>query len=232
MTSEAVEATTGSEVVEPVVVFWSDDAVLRRNVTRVIADLGIEARSWEESPGGCPLVLIVDLDREGALDMVARQRSAMPQAIIGGHLAQPDRSLWEAAERAGCDFVSNRGAFARQLRQRLDQPGALRGRHRMVLCDASDIAGRLGLVKRIPESQLGPVALWNSGGKLSCSGDRCPHAGATLSEGEMVNGVVTCPLHGSQFDVVSGERVRGPADIGIDVYDVVEESGRIWAVWS
>lgn len=226
------QTTTGSEQVEPVVVFWSDDVVLQRNVERATADLGVEFRPWEESSRLCPLVLIVDLDREGALDMVARQRAAMPQSIIGGHLAQPDRNLWEAGERAGCDFVSNRGAFARQLRQRLDQPGALRGRRRMVLCDASDVAGRLGLVRRIPESPLGPVALWNSGGILSCSGDRCPHAGATLSEGEMTDGVVTCPRHGSQFDVVSGERVRGPADAGIEVFDVVEDSGRIWAVWS
>ncbi|MDA8393262.1 MAG: Rieske 2Fe-2S domain-containing protein [Actinomycetota bacterium] len=232
MTSGTAEATTGAAPVEPVVAFWSDDLVLQRNVKRAVADLGMEVRPWEAAREIRPLVLVVDLDREGALDTVARQRAALPQSIIGGHLAQPDRSLWEAGERAGCDFVSNRGAFARQLRQRLDQPGALSGRHRLALCDASDVAGRLGLVKRIPESPLGPVALWNSGGMLSCSGDRCPHAGATLSEGEMADGVVTCPRHGSQFDVSTGERLRGPADVGIEVYDVIEDSGRIWAVWS
>jgi nitrite reductase/ring-hydroxylating ferredoxin subunit len=53
----------------------------------------------------------------------------------------------------------------------------------------------------------------------------CPHAGATLSEGEVEGSIVTCPRHGSQFDVCTGERVRGPADEGLRTMRVVEEDG-------
>jgi nitrite reductase/ring-hydroxylating ferredoxin subunit len=39
----------------------------------------------------------------------------------------------------------------------------------------------------------------------------CSHAGALLSRGTVVDCVVTCPLHESQFDVRDGHIVRGPA---------------------
>lgn len=41
--------------------------------------------------------------------------------------------------------------------------------------------------------------------------DLCSHAGALLSRGEVVDCVVTCPLHDSRFDVRDGRIVRGPA---------------------
>ena len=41
--------------------------------------------------------------------------------------------------------------------------------------------------------------------------DVCSHAGALLSRGPVVDCVVTCPLHESQFDVRDGHIVRGPA---------------------
>jgi 3-phenylpropionate/trans-cinnamate dioxygenase ferredoxin subunit len=38
--------------------------------------------------------------------------------------------------------------------------------------------------------------------------DRCPHMGGDLSEGSLDGGIVTCPKHGSQFDVRNGALVR------------------------
>jgi len=46
----------------------------------------------------------------------------------------------------------------------------------------------------------------------------CPHAGGPLCEGEMENGVITCPWHGSQFKVVTGEVIHGPASTPVAVY--------------
>ncbi len=37
---------------------------------------------------------------------------------------------------------------------------------------------------------------------------RCPHMGGELSRGELDGTVVTCPRHGSQFDIGSGRVVR------------------------
>ena len=38
--------------------------------------------------------------------------------------------------------------------------------------------------------------------------NRCPHFGGNLSRGRLEGTVVTCPLHGSQFDITDGRVVR------------------------
>jgi 3-phenylpropionate/trans-cinnamate dioxygenase ferredoxin subunit len=38
--------------------------------------------------------------------------------------------------------------------------------------------------------------------------NRCPHFGGNLSRGSLEGTVVTCPLHGSQFDLTDGHVVR------------------------
>jgi 3-phenylpropionate/trans-cinnamate dioxygenase ferredoxin subunit len=37
---------------------------------------------------------------------------------------------------------------------------------------------------------------------------KCPHFGGNLSQGVLEGSVVTCPLHGSQFDLTDGHVVR------------------------
>ena len=39
-------------------------------------------------------------------------------------------------------------------------------------------------------------------------GGRCTHLGAVLGKGELDGTTLTCPWHGSQFDVTSGRLVR------------------------
>lgn len=55
--------------------------------------------------------------------------------------------------------------------------------------------------------------------------DRCSHRGGPLSEGTLDGACVTCPWHGSRFELVSGVPTRGPASIPQPVYEnrVVEE---------
>lgn len=38
--------------------------------------------------------------------------------------------------------------------------------------------------------------------------NRCPHMGGKLAEGKLEGSIVTCPLHGSQFDITNGQVVR------------------------
>lgn len=38
--------------------------------------------------------------------------------------------------------------------------------------------------------------------------NRCPHLGGNLAQGKLEGTIVTCPLHGSQFDLVNGNVVR------------------------
>lgn len=55
------------------------------------------------------------------------------------------------------------------------------------------------------------VLLYRDHGTVYAIDDLCSHAGALLSRGPVVDCVVTCPLHESQFDVRDGHIVRGPA---------------------
>jgi 3-phenylpropionate/trans-cinnamate dioxygenase ferredoxin component len=55
------------------------------------------------------------------------------------------------------------------------------------------------------------ILLTNIGGKYYAIGGKCTHAGGDLSKGKLNGNVVTCPRHGSKFDVNTGQQVGGPA---------------------
>ncbi|HEX2266028.1 MAG TPA: Rieske 2Fe-2S domain-containing protein, partial [Solirubrobacterales bacterium] len=56
-----------------------------------------------------------------------------------------------------------------------------------------------------------PVLLVREGGEIHALANRCTHRGGPLHEGEVGEGRVTCPWHGSQFDLRTGSVERGPA---------------------
>ena len=49
------------------------------------------------------------------------------------------------------------------------------------------------------------IALYNVDGSFFALDGVCPHAGGPLGEGSLSGNVVTCPWHGWQFDVTSGQ---------------------------
>lgn len=72
------------------------------------------------------------------------------------------------------------------------------------------------------------VALFRLEGLLFALDDVCPHAGAALARGRIRDGMVQCPLHGSKFDLRTGQ-CRSPA-LGIRpvvVHAVREVDGRV-----
>jgi len=44
--------------------------------------------------------------------------------------------------------------------------------------------------------------------KYYAVGNRCPHLGGDLSAGKLEGTIITCPRHGSQFDLRDGKVVR------------------------
>jgi len=72
------------------------------------------------------------------------------------------------------------------------------------------------------------VALFNVGGTLYAVEARCPHGNGPLAEGTVEGTVLTCPWHGSQFDLARAcEIVRGPAVRSPKTYEVRVENGAI-----
>jgi 3-phenylpropionate/trans-cinnamate dioxygenase ferredoxin subunit len=54
------------------------------------------------------------------------------------------------------------------------------------------------------------LLITNIEGKFYAIGDKCTHLGGDLSKGTLEGKIVTCPRHGSQFDVTTGKSLRGP----------------------
>lgn len=210
----------------PVAVLVGEDLLVRSRLAALATEQG-----WrlEQGPDGAssPSLLVVDVGVGDVSDAIRSYRSRWPEALVVGYLAAPDRDRWLAAQRAGADLVVNRGGLVVALRERM-AAGTAGLPRRYPLLDAADAAGRLGLVARVPDTPMGPVALYRVDGALCATSDRCPHAGARLSDGELDGRVLTCPEHGSQFDVVTGERLRGPADRELAVWAVISDGGQLW----
>ncbi len=64
-----------------------------------------------------------------------------------------------------------------------------------------------GQMIRIQEGKHN-ILLANAGGKLFAVTDKCPHLGCSLAKGQLDGTVVTCPCHGSTFDVTTGSLIN------------------------
>ena len=67
------------------------------------------------------------------------------------------------------------------------------------------------------------VALFNIDGTLYALDNVCTHRGGPLGEGRVDGRVVTCPWHGNQFDVTTGQVVVGARPV--TAYAVRAEAG-------
>ena len=63
------------------------------------------------------------------------------------------------------------------------------------------------------------IAIYNIEGTFYATSDICPHEGGSLGQGELCQGVITCPLHAWQFDVKSGKCLAIPS-VKIKTYTV------------
>ncbi|MWB76869.1 Rieske 2Fe-2S domain-containing protein [Pseudooceanicola sp. 216_PA32_1] len=90
-------------------------------------------------------------------------------------------------------------------------------------------AGELpeGAVRGIDIGDL-QLAAFNVAGAIHVTDNVCTHAYALLSEGFLEDNVIECPLHGGQFDVVTGKALCDPAECDLKVYPVRVEGGQVW----
>ena len=57
-------------------------------------------------------------------------------------------------------------------------------------------------------------------GEVLAVSDTCTHAEVSLSEGEIEDCAIECWLHGSRFDLRTGEPSGPPATVALTTYDV------------
>lgn len=94
---------------------------------------------------------------------------------------------------------------------------------------------RVGLLSELPDTQgyrvdVGEtrIALFRIGDTVYAIGDRCSHAEASLSEGELFDLDVECPRHGSEFNLVTGHPDSLPATRPVPVYPVSVVDGDVY----
>jgi len=90
-------------------------------------------------------------------------------------------------------------------------------------------------VKDVPAGSsllVGDAVVFNSAGSFCATQAKCPHKQGPLNEGSFDGSTVTCPWHGSQFNVCSGAVLRGPAVDPLKTCRVVVEgeTGQVEAV--
>lgn len=93
-----------------------------------------------------------------------------------------------------------------------------------VVLDASDLPVEGAIAVVAGET---PVMLGRHQGQLYALHDRCSHRGCPLSDGEVNGHEVTCPCHGSRFDLRDGSVRRGPATTPQPVLATREVDGHV-----
>ena len=72
------------------------------------------------------------------------------------------------------------------------------------------------------------LAIVNTGGQFYALQNECTHANFPIGEGDLVGeGVIECPGHASQFNVVTGEVLQAPATEPLETYEVEVVDGMV-----
>jgi 3-phenylpropionate/trans-cinnamate dioxygenase ferredoxin subunit len=75
------------------------------------------------------------------------------------------------------------------------------------VAETSEIpAGKMKMVKLEDKE----ILIANVNGNYYAIANRCTHKNGDLSKGSLDGNIVTCPLHGSKFDVTTGKAISGP----------------------
>jgi nitrite reductase/ring-hydroxylating ferredoxin subunit/uncharacterized membrane protein len=72
-----------------------------------------------------------------------------------------------------------------------------------------------------------PVLLVRDGDEVLALHDRCSHRGCSLADGDVEDGAIACPCHGSRFDLRSGAILQGPATAPQPVLEARTRAGRV-----
>ncbi|HEY5179643.1 MAG TPA: non-heme iron oxygenase ferredoxin subunit [Dermatophilaceae bacterium] len=94
------------------------------------------------------------------------------------------------------------------------------------VCSVNDLPTVGAVQVEIDDKQVAIVR--DSAGNIHAIDDTCSHANVSLSEGDVEDGAIECWLHGSRFDLRTGEPTSPPAITPIAVYPVKINGGDVF----
>jgi len=79
--------------------------------------------------------------------------------------------------------------------------------------------------RRIVETEIGPIAVFNLDGELFAIADVCTHDGGELASGKCEGDQIICPRHGARFCIRDGRALSPPAFENIETFALrIEEN--------
>jgi nitrite reductase (NADH) small subunit len=97
------------------------------------------------------------------------------------------------------------------------------------VANVNDIPSGHGAVVEVGGKQ---IALFNIQGIFHAIDNTCTHRGGPLGEGNLRGTTITCPWHGSQFNVTNGQVLGPPAVFDVASYPTKVEEDGVWVAVS
>jgi 3-phenylpropionate/trans-cinnamate dioxygenase ferredoxin subunit len=95
----------------------------------------------------------------------------------------------------------------------------------IAVADADELA--VGQMKRVAPTGK-PLLLVRAEAGHYCVDEMCSHEDYSLWFGCVKGNAIKCSLHGSYFDLASGQPLNEPADCPLVTYPTKREAGQVW----
>ena len=96
------------------------------------------------------------------------------------------------------------------------------------MCRAEDVPPS-GVMQVAPPGRDMEYAVYRLDDAYFCSDDMCTHGMVSLSNGDVENGQIFCPLHGGAFDIRTGAATELPCRVRLKTYKVEIIDGELFA---
>jgi nitrite reductase/ring-hydroxylating ferredoxin subunit len=96
------------------------------------------------------------------------------------------------------------------------------------LCRADEVP-RDGVRQVVAPGGEAEYAVYRLGEEFFCTDDLCTHGMVFLSNGEVEDGQIFCPLHGGAFDIRTGKATAQPCRQPLKTYKVVQQGDDLFA---
>ncbi len=82
-------------------------------------------------------------------------------------------------------------------------------------------------MRRVVQTEVGPIAVFNLDGEMYAIADLCSHDGGELASGKCEGDQIICPRHGARFCIRDGRALTPPAFEDIETFPLRIEAGVI-----
>jgi ethylbenzene dioxygenase ferredoxin component len=87
-----------------------------------------------------------------------------------------------------------------------------------------------GSIRRVERPDGSPLAVYNVEGTYYATDDRCTHAVASLSEGDLEGDCIVCPVHFGTFHIPTGRALCFPVKRDVATYPVEVDDTDVYVV--